>query len=92
MDTIIRDNERSWAIEMISKINDIAKCNDYIIKRAGGERTVSIARSNAMFPDVILYGNEEQNIILQGWELKMPDVPIENEDNIQNAENNKKRL
>lgn len=92
MDTIIRDNERSWAIEMISKINDIAKCNDYIVKRAGGERTVSIARSNAMFPDVILYGNEEQNIILQGWELKMPDVPIENEDNIQNAEKKARAL
>lgn len=39
-----------------------------------------------MFPDVILYGNKEQNIILQGWELKMPDVPIENDTFIKDAQ------
>ena len=39
-----------------------------------------------MFPDVVLYGNEEQSIILQGWELKMPDVPIEDETFIKDAQ------
>lgn len=29
-----------------------------------------------MFPDVVLYGDSFQAEILQGWELKMPDVPI----------------
>ena len=39
-----------------------------------------------MFPDVVLYGNREQSIILQGWELKMPDVPIEDEAFIKDAQ------
>lgn len=86
MATVIRRNERSWAIEMITKINEIVSANDLIIKRAGGESTISTGRGNTMFPDVVLYGNQEQDIILQGWELKMPDVLIENETFIQDAQ------
>lgn len=72
----INKNERSWAIEMISQINTIASNNDLLIKRAGGESTVSVDLKMRMFPDVILYGDKGLNSILQGWELKMPDVPI----------------
>lgn len=86
MSTIVRKNERSWAIDLISKINNIVAQNDLIIKRAGGETTVSIGQGNNMFPDLILYGNKEQNIILQGWEIKMPDVPIEDETFIKDAQ------
>ena len=86
MATIIRRNERSWAIDLITKINLIAKNNDLMIKKAGGENTISIGRGNTMFPDVVLYGNTEQSVILQGWELKMPDVPIEDETFIKDAQ------
>lgn len=86
MATVIRRNERSWAIDLISKINLIAKNNDLVIKKAGGETTVSTGRGNTMFPDVVLYGNVEQSVILQGWELKMPDVPIEDETFIKDAQ------
>lgn len=86
MATIVRRNERSWAIDLISKINIIARDNDLVIKKAGGENTISAGRGNTMFPDVVLYGNEEQSIILQGWELKMPDVPIEDETFIKDAQ------
>ncbi|HBG13468.1 MAG TPA: hypothetical protein DDX68_20765, partial [Clostridium sp.] len=92
MDTIIRRNERSWPIEIISKINHIANNNDIAIKKAGGENTISIKRGNTMFPDVILYGNKEQNVLLQGWELKMPDVPIEDETFIQDAQRKARAL
>lgn len=85
MSTIIRRNERSWAIELISKINEISNKNDIAIKKAGGESTISTEK-NHMFPDVILYGNKEQSVILQGWELKMPDVPIEDETFIKDAQ------
>ena len=86
MESIIRGNERSWAIQLISKINAITMVNDLIVKRAGGETTISNGRGNTMFPDVVLYGNNEQNIILQGWELKMPDIPIEDETFIKDAQ------
>ncbi len=86
MATIIKKNERSWAIDIISIINNITVNNDLSIKRAGGENTISTGRGNRMFPDVILYGNAEQSVILQGWELKMPDVPIEDETFIKDAQ------
>lgn len=86
MGTIVRRNERSWAIELITHINSFVNNKDLKIKRAGGESTVSIQRGSSMFPDVILYGNTEQSIILQGWELKMPDVPIEDETFIKDAQ------
>lgn len=92
MTAIIRRNERSWAIELITEINRIADSNDLSIKCAGGESTISVERGKRMFPDVVLYGNDEQSHILQGWELKMPDTPIENEDFIKDAQEKAKAL
>lgn len=86
MSTTVRRNERSWAIELIAQVNQIARSNDLCIKRAGGESTISTGKGNTMFPDVILYGNDDQSVILQGWELKMPDVPIEDETFIKDAQ------
>ena len=86
MPAVVRKNERSWAIDLISKINFIVSSNDLMIKKAGGESTISTGRGNTMFPDVILYANQEQSVILQGWELKMPDVPIEDETFIKDAQ------
>lgn len=77
MGSVIRQNERSWAIELISIINEFVQNNDLVIKRAGGENTIAFENGSRMFPDVILYGNQEKTFLLQGWELKMPDVPIE---------------
>lgn len=84
--TTIRKNERSWAIELISQINLFSSENDLIIKRAGGETTVSEHRGQNMFPDVILYGDNDLSSILQGWELKMPDVPINDSDFVHDAQ------
>ena len=88
----IRKNERSWGIELITQINQFAGANDLIIKRAGGESTVSEAKGKSMFPDVILYGDNELSSILQGWELKMPDVPITDEAFVNDAQRKAKAL
>lgn len=92
MATTIRKNERSWAIELISQINQFSTDNDLIIKRAGGESTVSEHRGQSMFPDVILYGDHDLSSILQGWELKMPDVPITDEDFVHDAQRKARAL
>ena len=86
MATTIRKNERSWGIELISQINQFADSNDLIIKHAGGESTVSERRGQNMFPDVVLYGDHDLSSILQGWELKMPDVPITDADFVHDAQ------
>ena len=60
---------------MISDINIRLKSLNIRIARAGGETTISTGHQS-MFPDVLLYGDENQTQILQGWELKLPDTPI----------------
>lgn len=75
MSTVIRRNERSWAIDLISDINTMLSTLGLLIKKAGGESTISIERKS-MFPDVLLYGDNTQTKILQGWELKLPDTSI----------------
>lgn len=75
MPTIVRRNERSWAISMISDINIKLHTLNLRIVRAGGESTISTGHQS-MFPDVLLYGDEDQTQILQGWELKLPDTLI----------------
>ena len=45
-----------------------------------------------MFPDVVLYGDHDFSSILQGWELKMPDVPINDVDFVHDAQRKAKAL
>lgn len=82
--TVVADNERSVVIDIISHINGFLCNKDLLIKKAGGESTVFNNRTH-MFPDMILYGDKSKNTILQGWEFKMPDVPIEDIDFINDA-------
>lgn len=79
------NNERSEAIELIKLMDAIAKKNTWQIKLVGGESTLNTG-DKRMFPDVILYGSDDRTRILQGWEIKMPDVPITNEDFIKDAQ------
>lgn len=80
----IRGNERSAVIELISDINVFISDKDIIIKRAGGELTLTGSR-NALFPDIMLFSDTTRTQVLQGWEAKMPDVSIADETLIENA-------
>lgn len=84
MGIVVRRNERSWAIEIITQINLMLQGINIRIKRAGGESTLSVNKKS-MFPDVLLYEDLAQTKILQGWELKMPDVLITDEALINDA-------
>jgi hypothetical protein len=79
------ENERFWAIQMITTINRIADHKTWEIKSAGGELTIKTG-INVRFPDVILYRDKTQTAILQGWEIKMPDVDITNSEFIADAQ------
>jgi len=61
MGTIIRRNERSWAIVIISEIRTMLKGLNLKIKSAGGESTLSVNKKS-MFPDVLLYEDESSVI------------------------------
>lgn len=84
MGTIETKNERSWAIFIITEIKSMLDSADLKIKSVGGKSTLSTNKKK-MFPDVLLYGDNAQTRILQGWELKMPDVLITDEELIADA-------
>jgi methylase of polypeptide subunit release factors len=77
-------NERSWAIDLISEINLWAAKRNTSIKRAGGENTLK-SSGRSLFPDVLIFGDELKGNILQGWELKMPDTSVDDQEFIDNA-------
>lgn len=91
MGTIVRRNERSWAIVIITEIKLMLNSLNLKIKSAGGESTLSVNKKS-MFPDVLLYEDDAQTKILQGWELKMPDVLITDEALIADAARKAKAL
>lgn len=82
MSSRITYNERSWAIDIISEITLYSSSRSLTIKRAGGESTINTGRQR-LFPDVLLYG--ENSDILMGWELKMPDTSLSDQEFINNA-------
>ena len=86
-----RYNERSWAIDLIGHLKAaIAKVNRPV-KDASGEQTVS-GEGGSLFPDVLLFGDRSNAIIMQGWELKMPDTPIDDVNFRENAQSKARAL
>lgn len=76
--------ERSWAIDLISHINSLVSSLNRPIQGAGGEQSVGTTEGR-LFPDVLLFGDRTSGLIMQGWELKMPDTAIDAPDLICNA-------
>ncbi len=81
----IRYNERSWAIDLIGHLKQLAASQQRAVRDAGGEQTVG-GDGNSLFSDVLLFGDLSSARILQGWELKMPDTGIDDSEFRHNAE------
>lgn len=84
-------NERSWAIDLIGHLKQLATRDNRSIKDAGGEQTIK-AEGGGLFPDVLLFGDRTTARILQGWELKMPDTGIDDAEFRENAETKARAL
>lgn len=86
-----RYNERSFAIDLIGHLKlAISKVNRPV-KDAGGEHTIT-GEGGSLFPDVLLFGDRSNAVIMQGWELKMPDTSIDDQEFRENAETKARTL
>ena len=87
-------NERAWGIQIISEINQIVSSGTvrYSIKRAGGEFGTAQTGASTLFPDVLLFGDVAESLIIQGWELKMPETDIADVKLISNAREKARRM
>lgn len=87
----LRYNERSWAIDLISYINSQLVSESSVVKRASGEYSLS-TETRTLFPDLLLFGDHSTGRVLQGWELKLPDTPVDDFELIENASIKAKNL
>ncbi len=78
-------NERSWAIDLIGYLRTIAHSKHRPVRHVSGEQTIAADGGN-LFPDILLFGDRDAARILQGWELKFPDTPIDDAKFFDNAE------
>lgn len=90
-------NERSVGSELITKINIIFSNNNWGMKKAVGELSLKSEnakdnRNSTLFPDIIIFKDEDKLQPLMGWELKMPDVSIDDSEFISNARDKADRL
>jgi hypothetical protein len=77
-------NERSWAIDLIGHLKQIAHNENRPVRDVSGEQTISDL-GGSLFPDVLLFGDRDTARILQGWELKLPDTDIGDREFFDNA-------
>lgn len=84
-------NERSWAIDLIAHVKGRTRTENRAIRDAGGEQTIR-SEGGSLFPDVLLFGDHSAAIILQGWELKLPNTNIDDNGFYQNAVKKAKAL
>lgn len=83
--------ERTWGIDLISEITRYCQRVDKRIKSASGENGLKTdAKQTAVFPDVILMGEEDR--VIMGWELKLPDTSSDDPETIENATMKAERL
>lgn len=95
--TTLHANERSEGSELISEMNLLfEKCN-LKMRKAVGELSLKSddakdGRNKTLFPDVIIFADKEKLRPLMGWELKMPDISIDDVEFISNAKDKADRL
>lgn len=95
--TTILGNERSEGGVLISEMNKLFDKRDWNFKSAVGELTVSTKnatdnRNEALFPDAIVFEDKENLTPAIGWEFKMPDTPINDDELFSNAKDKANRL
>ncbi len=76
---------------MITEINAYSTDRQRAIRRAGGEHSLP-GPGGLLFPDVLLFGDKEQGLVLQGWELKLPDTSLADSALLENAEKKSRTL
>ena len=87
-------NERAWGIQIITEINRLVsdKSINYCVKSAGGEFGTAKSGAATLFPDVLLFGDVSERLIIQGWELKTPETDINDSRLLANAKEKARRM
>ncbi|MBP3227188.1 MAG: N-6 DNA methylase [Bacteroidaceae bacterium] len=78
-------NERAWAGQIIGWIKVEIENGTTVFKDVNNDASVKMKSGKTLFPDILLFTDKVSGIIFNGWELKYPDTPADDEAMLLNA-------
>lgn len=87
-----RYNERAWAGQIIGWIKVEIENGTTIFKDVNNDASVKMKSGKTLFPDILLFIDKISGLIFNGWELKFPDTPVDDEEMLLNALEKAKNL
>lgn len=78
-------NERSWAGQLISWIQEEIREERTIFQDATNDAGIKLESGKTKFPDVLLFSDKVSGVIFNGWELKFPDTEVDDNEMLLNA-------
>ncbi len=85
-------NERVWSGQIISWIQESIRNGTTIFQDATNDEGIRVSTGRTIFPDILLYIDRNANLIFNGWELKFPDTPVDDNEMLLNALEKAERL
>lgn len=85
-------NERAWAGQIISWIKQSVNDGTTLFQDATNDEGLKVASGRTKFPDVLLFTDKISGIVFNGWELKFPDTPADDNEMLENALEKAERL
>jgi type I restriction-modification system DNA methylase subunit len=78
-------NERVWNGYIVGWIRDAAASGRTIFQDATNDESLQITGGPTRYPDVLLFLDRVSGQIFNGWELKFPDVAVDDPEMLRNA-------
>jgi hypothetical protein len=88
----MRNNERVWAGHIIGWIRDAIQNRRTIFQDATNDTGIKLESGKTKFPDILLFSDRVSGIVFNGWELKFPDTPVDDQEMLKNALEKAKKL
>jgi len=85
-------NERAWSGQIISWIKEAINNGTTIFQDATNDEGLKLASGRTKFPDILLFTDKISGIVFNGWELKFPDTPVDDNEMLENALEKAERL
>lgn len=88
----MKRNERDWAGQLISWIQEIIREKKSVFEDATNDTGLKLKSGRTKFPDVLLFTDKVSGIVFNGWELKFPDTNVDDKEMLKNALEKAERL
>jgi hypothetical protein len=88
----IKINERTFAGNIIGWLQIAIRDGRTIFEDATNDSGIKVESGRTKFPDILLFSNKISGIVVNGWELKFPDTPVDDSTLLENALEKAKKL